>query len=227
MAPMVIAHRGASAQRPENTLAAFEAAVAFGAHGVELDVRGTADGALAVHHDPALADGRELHQLDVAALPAEVCLLQAALEACGALLVNVEIKADRPGSGVELAAPVVEACRAWGGRALVSSFDPATIDEVHRIDPAVATGQLTFLLDRPAPEVVSWTARRGHVAWHPFHATVDVDAVAAAHAAGLAVNTWTVDDPARIAELALMGVDGIVTNDVPVALATLASTEDR
>ena len=125
-----------------------------------------------------------------------VCELAEALAACGDLLVNVEIKADRPGSGAALAAPVVEACRAWGGRVLVSSFDPATVDEVRRLDAGRA--------DRPAHVParppgrrgrVAWVAERGHAAWHPLHAMVDDEAVVAAHAAGLAVNTWTVDDP--------------------------------
>ena len=229
-APLVVAHRGASAHEPENTLAAFEAAVRLGAGGVELDVRGTADGALAVLHDPALADGREVHELLAADLPADVCDLAAALAACGDLLVNVEIKADRPGSGAALSAPVVEACRRWGGRVLVSSFDPATVDEVRRLDPGVPTAQLTFLLERPVADTVAWVARRGHAAWHPFHPTLDAEAVASAHEAGLDVNTWTVDDAERIAELARWGVDAIVTNDVPAALGALglrAAEEDR
>jgi glycerophosphoryl diester phosphodiesterase len=227
--PLVVAHRGASAHAAENSIAAFEAAVRFGADGVELDVRATADGALAVHHDPALADGREVHELLADELPAEVCDLAAAFAACGQLLVNVEIKADRPGSGAALAAPVVEACRTWGGRVLVSSFDPATIDEVRRLDQDLATAQLTFLLDRPVDDVVRWVARRGHAAWHPLHATLDAEAVAAAHGAGLAVNTWTVDDPGRVVELAGWGVDAIVTNDVPATMAALgprATEED-
>jgi glycerophosphoryl diester phosphodiesterase len=229
-APTVVAHRGASAHAPENTIAAFEAALRFGAGGVELDVRATADGRMAVHHDPALVDGREVHEVLAADLPAAVCDLAAALDACGDLLVNVEIKADRPGSGVDLAAPVVETCRRWGGAVLVSSFDPAAVDEVRRLDPDTPTAQLTFLLERPVVEVVAWVARRGHAAWHPFHPTLDAAAVALAHDAGLHVNTWTVDDPERITELAGWGVDAIVTNDVPAALGALglrATEEDR
>ena len=229
--PLVVAHRGASAHAPENTVAAFEAAVRFGADGVELDVRATADGALAVHHDPALADGREVHELLAEQLPADVCELVDAFAACVDLLVNVEIKADRPGSGAALAAPVVAACRAWGGRVLVSSFDPATIDEVRRLDPGVPTAQLTFLalLDRTTAEVIAWIAERGHAAWHPLHAVLEEQDVVAAHAAGLAVNTWTIDDSGRVAELAGWGVDAIVTNDVPATMAALgprATEED-
>jgi glycerophosphoryl diester phosphodiesterase len=219
----VIAHRGASAHAPENTVSAFEKARELGADGVELDVRGTLDGALAVVHDATLADGRPVADVTSRDLPAAVCLLDAALAACGDLLVNVEIKADGPGGGRGLVAPVLDAVRAWGGKVLVSSFDAATVDEVRRHDPSVPTAQLTFLLDRPPADVVGWVAGRGHAAWHPYHATLDADAVAAAHAAGLAVNTWTVDDPDRIALLVAWGVDGVVSNDVPAARQAVAA----
>lgn len=221
MGTLVIAHRGASAHEPENTVAAFAAAVSFGADGVELDVRLTSDGALAVVHDGHLADGRAVADLGAADLPDGVCLLPAALAACAELLVNVEIKADGPGGGVPLASPVVEAARAWGGRVLVSSFDPATVDAVRAMATEIPTAQLTFLLDRAPAELVAGIAERGHSAWHPHHATLDAEAVALAHEAGLAVNTWTVDDPERIAALAAWGVDAVVSNDVPSALRTV------
>jgi glycerophosphoryl diester phosphodiesterase len=217
----VIAHRGASAHQPENTVAAFAAAVTFGADGVELDVRRTADGALAVVHDGHLPDGRAVADVAGADLPDAVCVLADALAACGDLLVNVEIKSDGPGAGVPLAAPVVDACERWGGRALVSSFDPATVDAVRALAPSFPSAQLTFLLDRSPADVVAAIVERGHAAWHPHHATLDEEAVTAARAAGLAVNTWTVDDPDRIVTLAGWGVDGIVTNDVPMALRAL------
>jgi glycerophosphoryl diester phosphodiesterase len=147
-----------------------------------------------------------------------VCLLDAALEASGDLLVNVEIKA-----GPDLVAPVLAAIAAWGGRALVSSFDHRTVDACRAAAPQVPTAQLTFVLDRPADVTVAWIAERGHAAWHPHHATVDAAAVDAARAAGLVVNVWTVDAPERIVELAALGVDGIVTNDVAGAIAALTS----
>ena len=221
MAPQVIAHRGASAHQPENTLAAFRSAVEMGADGVELDVRATADGALAVVHDAVLADGRKVADVTAAELPPHVCLLPEALDACDGLMVNVEIKTDGPGGGAALVDPVVAAARSWGGAVLVSSFDPGTVDQVREAAPELPTAQLTFLLDRPVAEVVAWVAERGHVAWHPFHATLDEQAVVAAHHAGLAVNAWTIDDAERIATLAAWAVDGIVTNDVPAARQAL------
>ena len=221
----VIGHRGASGHAPENTVEAFALAARLGADWVELDVRPTADGALAVHHDAHLPDGRAVADVAAADLPATVPLLDAALEACGPLGVNVEIKSSRDEPGFDedrsLAAPVVAAARDWGGRVVVSSFDPRMVDAVRAVDGDVATAQLTFLFDRPVDEVLARIAERGHRWWHPYHPTVDEAALAAAAALGLGVNVWTVDDPARMAELAAWGVDGIVTNDVPAALAAL------
>ena len=66
--------------------------------------------------------------------------------------------------------------------------------------------------------------RAGHAALHPYDATVTPELVTACHDAGLRVNVWTVDDPARILELAEMGVDGVVTNVPDVARAALSSS---
>ena len=61
----------------------------------------------------------------------------------------------------------------------------------------------------------------GHQAFHPYQAVVDITLVERAHAAGIAVNVWTVDDPDRMRDLARMGVDGIVTNDVATGRAVV------
>src|SRR3954451_1790565 len=88
----IIAHRGASAAFAENTVEAFRGAAALGANWVELDVRRTADGALAVHHDAHLPDGRAIVDMLAADLPEPVPSLSEALDACAPLGVNVEIK---------------------------------------------------------------------------------------------------------------------------------------
>src|ERR687891_2877116 len=77
---LVIGHKGAAGLAPENSLAAFRAARDVGADGVELDVRRTADGTLAVHHDPRLPDGRPLVEVAAAELPTDVPLLGDALD---------------------------------------------------------------------------------------------------------------------------------------------------
>src|SRR3954468_3922079 len=90
--PTILAHRGASSSHRENTIDAFRASGPMGADWVELDVRRTADGALAVHHDAHLADGRAIVELAASDLPAHVPLLAEALAACAPMGVNVEIK---------------------------------------------------------------------------------------------------------------------------------------
>lgn len=224
---IVLAHRGASGACRENTIDAFATAVAMGADGVELDVRRTADGALAVHHDPHLADGRLLCEVAVPDLPSHVPSLVEALSACGDRLVNVEVK-NWPRDpdhdpGLAVATAVAGIVGPMRERVLVSSFNLADVDRVREVDPSIATGTLaTFGPDADlAGRFVDRARRRGHTAVHPHHGAVTPHLVALAHAAGLAVNTWTVDDPDRIRELAALGVDGIVTNVPDVALAAL------
>jgi glycerophosphoryl diester phosphodiesterase len=224
--PKFFAHRGAAQSGGENTLAAFRAAAGAGADGVELDVRPTADGALAVHHDAHLPDGRAVALVAAASLPPHVPLLDAALDACGDLVVNVEIKSDPAEPGFDesrwLAAPVVAAVRAWGGATVVSSFDPAMVDRVRQLDADLPTAQLTTLLAHSPEATVGDIVARGHGWWHPWNPVLDEPDIAIAHDAGLRVNTWTVNDAARIVELAAWGVDAIVSDDVAAARAALA-----
>jgi glycerophosphoryl diester phosphodiesterase len=230
--PLVIAHRGASADHPENTVAAFAGARGQGADWVELDVRVAADGALVVHHDPTYPDGRDVIAVAAPDRPAHVPMLDAALDACSGMGVNVEIK-NSPGDlgvapaawGTDVADAVVAllAGRAAAGRdgeVLVSCFDWTTLQRVRELDPSMPTAFLVFDLaaDPQAPER---SAEAGHVALHPWDPFVDEALVARCHGVGVAVNTWTVDDPLRITELARLGVDGIVTNVPAVARRVL------
>ncbi len=225
---LVYAHRGASAAEPENTVAAFRAAVGMGADGVELDVRRTADGQAAVVHDARLADGRAVCELRLDEVPASVARLPEALDACAGLVVNVEVKnfaADidfDPDEG--LAELVVRTLADRGGRdrVLVSSFGAGAVARVRALDPSLPTAFLTALLtDEMVDGVVEEVHAAGHVALHPHHLTVTPHLLERCAAAGLAVNTWTVDDPDRVAALAGMGVDGVVTNVPDVALRAL------
>lgn len=223
---LVIAHRGASGAKPENTVAAFEEAARLGADMVELDVRRTADGALVVHHDAAVAGVGTIVELSRADLPASVPTLADALEACAGMGVNIEIK-NSPidpdydeGDAVAGAVAGLVLAKRLQDRVIVSSFNLATVDAVRAASSRVPTALLTVpALDQKW--AIDIAAERGHAAWHPHHTSVTADLVDAAHAAGLRVNTWTVDDPARMRELAAMGVDGIVTNLPDVGIATL------
>src|SRR5688572_20980568 len=88
----VIAHRGASAVRRENTVEAFVEARRLGADMVELDVRRTVDGALVIHHDALIPELGAIHELRQNALPPWVPTLEQAMEACDGMTVNIEVK---------------------------------------------------------------------------------------------------------------------------------------
>jgi glycerophosphoryl diester phosphodiesterase len=218
----IIAHRGASRAELENTLAAFRRAGELGADGVELDVRRSADDRLVVHHDAVLADGRNIRAVLASDLPEHVPTLDAALDACAGMFVNIEIKNDRadpdfdPTEWVAHRVTAALVARTPHSRWLISSFRLATVDVCRRLAPRVPTA---WLVGSATPSVVETAARQGHAAVHPADRDLTFDAVRAAHAVGLSVNTWTCDDPARMRELIGWGVDGICTNVPDVALA--------
>lgn len=224
-----MAHRGASRAERENTLAAFSLAAEMGADAVELDVRRAADGSLVVHHDPHVADGRAIVRTSRVELPAEIPLLDAALDACGGMWVNVEIKNDpnepdfdpTDDVAVDVAAALFR--RNEPRRFLVSSFRRETIDRFRAVVPDIATAWLTpgVAVDDMAATFAS-LRDAGHAAVHPWFGLVTEPFVTEAHAHGLMVNVWTCDEPSKMSELRAFGVDGICTNVPDVAIATLA-----
>ncbi len=228
--PLIIAHRGASAAHPENTVEAFAAAGPLGADAVELDARRTADGAVIVHHDDALADGRTIVGLAAAELPSSVPSLEEALDACGDLVVNVEIKnwpddADFD-PAEQVARAVVGEVRRRGNapQILVSSFHMPTVDHVRSAMPELATAFLHLSQDGRAG--LAEAVAHGHRALHPWYGWATEEVIAAAHEQGVRVNAWTVDEPEWIERLAGWGVDGIVTNVPDVALGVLGPRSD-
>jgi len=211
----VVAHRGASAANPPgNTIAAFAEAVKQGADWVELDVHPTADGEVVVHHDPVLADGRVLGELSAADLPDHIPTLAKALVACSPLAVNVEIKPD----GVDalrpsLIAKVVELLQSepTSREFLVTSFDHDICDQVRALDATVPTGLLNAHGNSLQTDL-DRAGSAGHVAINPWYGLVTKEFVDRAHALGVVVNVWTVDDPEQMRALDEMGVDAIITN---------------
>lgn len=230
----VWAHRGDSAHLPENTLAAFAAARATGADGVELDVRLDASGEAVVFHDDDLArlcgrPGRieRLSASERAALRVAgahpVPTLAEALAACGPLEIDVELKSPGAGRAGPLAAKVGAVIRESGAgeRIIVSSFDPLALLQVRRHAPELALAYL-FHAEQALPLRLGLPAPiAGCAAVHPDERLVTAAAVERWHARGYAVNTWTVDDPDRLRALARIGVDGVCTNDPATALRAL------
>lgn len=215
---LVLAHRGASADAPENSTAAFLLADDQRADGVELDVRITPAGALVVRHDPLPADTVGID--DTVGTVSPTPSLADVLDACGdRMLVNVEIKNLASDGGFdptltivertieELRGRGVEQRRRW----LISSFSWATIEACRRAAPEIPTAWLTMTVD---DRTITRIAAAGHAAIHPWELLVDAAVVERCHAAGLAVNVWTCNDPERLVELAAIGVDAVCT-DVP------------
>ena len=216
---------------PENTIAAFELALEQGADGIELDVHRSLDGALVVHHD---ADASGVGLLvaatfaEIRAARPDIPTLAETFAVTGSHIVNVEIKCcgwdPDPDPEHTIAASVVELVRDLSlvDRVVISSFDLSHIDAVRALDDDIDTG---FLVHGHDPtELVSLCAERGHRWLHPDWGNLVgrlERAVESAHAAGVRLDAWTVDDPLVMQRLAATGVDAFITNDPALALRTL------
>jgi glycerophosphoryl diester phosphodiesterase len=235
---LVIGHKGVPTLEAENRVASFARARRIGADGVELDVRRAGDprdgGRLAVWHDAILPDGRALLGADWQELRGVVDELGPVLDACAGLsLVNVEIKNwvnDRDFDetlGIADTVARALAARPAEERAtfVVSCFHLPTADRARlvldELAPEIATAWLLWNVDDVAATVATAVAN-GHRALHPHHGTLTPELNAAAHDAGLTVNTWTCNEPDRIRWLAEIGTDGIITDDVTAAREALA-----
>jgi glycerophosphoryl diester phosphodiesterase len=219
----VFAHRGDASSEKENTLAAFLAAVAAGADGVELDVRRSADGALVVHHDAELEGLGAICDLRVRDLPDDVALLGDAMGVLEPLIVNVEIKNDPDEPGFDptgsLSHDVVSLLEDRGDldRVVISSFDLATLDAVRQASAGVPTGWLLGSSIQ-ARTVVDVAVQHAMSALHPWVLSLAELDVTSAHDAGLEVATWTVNAQHDLERMVRLGVDAVITDDVTLAL---------
>lgn len=220
-AVLVLAHRGANRQAPENTIAAMARAVELGADGVELDVHRTADGHLVVRHDAATPAGEltDLTRGEIAAALPDVPALEDVLEVCRGKLVNIEAKADDP-AAVDL---VVGLLAARGGvdAVLVSSFHLRVVDRVRELGAPSAF--LSFGLD--PVQALDVAREHGHQALHPDVWTLTLgqpeEVAARAHEAGMRLNVWTVNEPDVMLRLRDAGIDGVITDVPDLALELL------
>lgn len=234
--PRAYAHRGwHTGGGHENTTAAFARAVDEGFGYLELDVHATADGVAVVHHDATLdrttdATGR------IAALPAAaladvrvggtepIPLLADVLAAFPATRVTVELKSA---AAVDVTLAVLERLDAWA-RVCLGGFDERWLARARRAaGPRLCTsmGQTAALGLRSRAWLDALPAPLSRLPALPFAGqlaqlprrfgpltVVDERLVATAHAAGREVHVWTVDDPAEMAELLDLGVDGLLSD---------------
>lgn len=239
--PLVLAHRGASFDAPENTLAAFRLARQLGADGVELDTMLSRDGVPVVIHDETLdktTDGygrvkdhdlRALKRLDAGShydfqfKGETIPTLDEAFEEIGPdLVVNIELKAMALRSdGIELAVLNVIRRHNAAERVIVSSFNPFALRRFRALAPHIPIGYL-YAADQPFYLRYGWFMfGYPHEARHPQHTLIDTHFMAWAKANHYRVHTWTVDDPDRVKTLRDLGVDAIITNRPDMALEAL------
>ncbi len=243
--PLNIAHRGARDSAPENTVAAFELALANGADGIELDVTRCRSGEIVVLHDDtvdrttngsgSVADlsYEALRELDAGSWFAEryagehIPLLTDVLDAVGGKLrINIEIKGRSFRSdGIEEEIAGLVRSRGLTDSVIISSFNPWALGRMKRVAPELPIallywGKSPVYLRRAQPRL--WLRPQ---ALHPERGLVNARYVSWAHRQGLRVNVWTVNEPSQMRCLIAYGVDGIIT-DRPALLARVLAGGD-
>ncbi len=237
--PLILGHRGAMARAPENTLGAFEAAIADGAHGVELDTTLSGDSVPVVIHDDTLDrttnvtgkptdfDADELGALDAAAdFPGwhrreKVPRLDEVFRAMpDGAVVNVELKGpSAPWVGLEREVIDVVMRHTPRVSVIISSFHPAQLLEVRRRAPQLPVAVLLWPESVLPLRTGLAVPLLGANAVHPPSSMVDARFMDAAKAAGLRVNVWRVRDDDDAARLMNLGVDGLIVDDVRATVA--------
>ncbi len=235
--PTIIAHRGASAYAPENTMAAFQKAIELFADGIEFDVKCTRDGEMVIIHDQTLdrtTDGTgkviennldELRGLDAGSSFSvefkgeKIPLLSEVLEEfSNKCLLNIELtnySSIRDG----LAEKVATLVKKMGNQESVffSSFHPNNLIVCKRILPTVPVALLAL------PGKMGWFFRSGLMNWispeiiNPFFKDVDQRYIERQHQRNRKVNVWTVNSEMELKKMIQINVDGIITDDPSLA----------
>jgi len=221
--PLVIAHRGASGSRPENTLSAYELAVEQGSDMIEIDLHRTRDGEIVITHDEDLTglggqgEIADATFVSVRALDAgdgqHVPTLDEVLDGFGARIpFNLELKRGTRIEYPELEAMSLDAVerRDLLDETLFSSFYDPILERLRARAPRARIGAL---VSPRFPE--RWLDRARAVQAEAVHLHLllaNADNVAAAHGEGLAVHVYTVDAPDAMRRVVDLGVDGIFTN---------------
>jgi glycerophosphoryl diester phosphodiesterase len=237
--PTVFAHRGASHDAPENTLAAFELAVHLGAEAIELDAQLSADKQVVVIHDHTVdrtTDGRgrvsdlqlaTLKQLDAGGYfdstfrGERIPTLREVFETLGQrILINIELKNDAS-IWDDLPAHVAQLVIQYKlqQRVIFSSFNPIALLKIHRILPDTPCSLLA-LSGAKGAWACSWGYKAlGCAGLHPDVSSVTASLVRRVHQSGRRIHAYTVNEPEVIHQLLDLGVDGFFTDDSALALS--------
>jgi glycerophosphoryl diester phosphodiesterase len=240
--PAVIAHRGASKYAPENTIAAFELALRQGADAVELDVWLTKDKQVVVTHDTMLDRTTGFHgtvsslcldqikTLDAGSYFApefrneKIPTLSEVLETLDKkIVINIELKHFTSFSSAlpEMAARIVEK-HGYQEQVLFSSFNPVAILQVRRILPEIPTALLALRRSAGAFSRSTLAERFRYQALHVYYADITPDLVNRLHNGGKRLHVYTLNTDLDITHGLDLDVDGIITNDPPLAMRSIA-----
>jgi len=221
-----VAHRGASGEAPENTIASFQRAIAQGADVIETDAQLSKDKEIILLHDETVertTDGRgkvsQLTLKEIKSLDAgswfgkefsgeKIPTLTEALEVIrGRTKLNIEFK----GKNLLLVPKVINLLKEEGfiKEAILSSFNYSFLEEAKRFDPRITTG---LLFATPAQRGKSFPYWKGTDLILPRYNMVTKNLVEKIHSKDLKVIAWTVDEPEKIKRLIDLGVDGIASN---------------
>jgi glycerophosphoryl diester phosphodiesterase len=233
--PWIIGHRGYHAKYPENTLAAFEAAIEAGADMIELDVMLSRDRKVVVIHDAILdrttnAKGSvadltlaELKQLDAGSwfdtqfANQQIPGLSEVLDLVNdRIYVNIEIKSNvyeshHPPDAIEKQVVDLLGQKELLDTCMISSFNVNILEQIAFMENPPATA---FISKKPANKnTVHMCTRLKVFSWHPDHRIVTRSQVEQMHAAGIRVFPYNVDTLENLAKVSGMQVDGVITND--------------
>lgn len=232
------AHRGFTVSAPENSLAAFEAAVELGVDGIELDTRVCKSGELIVFHDPTLkrmTDGRgfiktktltELRDLRLKSAEGSsgerIPSLSEVLDYCkGKALLNIEIKTNGlPKDHIEARLVKMVKDHRVEEQTIISSFNPVIIRRIKKIDPDLLTGYLIDKKFTVRKFEVPLTKLSGARAVHLEQSLVKEKLIARMKRLGYFCVVWSVNDPQTMRRFVAMGVHAIIS-DKPAVLKTI------
>lgn len=225
---LVIGHRGASANAPENTLKAFKKAIELKADYIEFDVQETLDGELIIAHDKDIKritghDGiiskmtlNELKMLDFGESEKIPTLEEIVKLTKNKIKLNCEIVVKG------ITEMVIEILRKWEilDTTIVSSFIHEELLASQKLEPSIKLASL-----EPTPGIIKidWAKKKEMIEYcinnelyaiNPFVMMVDQQLIDFAHANDIMVFPWTVDSIVSIKKLIRQGADGIITNDI-------------
>lgn len=225
VAPSVIAHRGDSANAPENSLSAFKLAIRRGADCIEVDIRNTADRIPVAAHDDRLKQPVISEQGFRCNFISEVsceqlsslCTLEELLKLNqNQLLLNLDLKVP------EAASESIRLLQSYGScdRCMITSPDPEILQQIKRKEPRITTILLLsshsdfrkYQEYKTAPYIDGFSVKSRYVT---------ASMVLAVHRRGKFIMAWTVNSTGELRRMQRLSVDGIITDDPAHALSVL------